>query len=518
MPSFQYDNMARAHVSRRTALKIGAAAVALAGCSRLPASNRIIDTAQPGNARASITPTAVPEPSDVRLASPLAWLASNRLMFGPRNGDLAHIDAIGFDAFVEEQLARDQSADEGEDIKKRLAGLDVLALDAVDLFDKYDKMRGTIVQQLGTMVTLRAIYSQRQLYEVMVDFWTNHFNIFALKDRTAFLKPVDDRKVIRPHALGNFRDLLSASAHSPAMLFYLDNQANRKGHPDENYARELLELHTLGVNGGYTETDVHELARALSGWGVTGLGGANMQEVAGEFRFNANQHDDGQKTILGMTLPAKGGAQDVEKIIEMLATHPSTATYVATKLARRFISDEPPASAIAVTAAAFTKSKGDIKATLGALLHGEEFKGSFGHKIKRPLEVIASVARALDANVTWSDQLANTFRQMGQPLFLWSPPNGFPDVKSAWIESSSLLARWNFAIDVCSGAMKGFDVDLKGLSSTAGSGGLTGLSRQLINATFPKTIVERLQPLATTAQVPMLAGLMLASPMYQVRG
>ena len=518
MASQLQDKIKYARFTRRDVIKFGAASLALAGCSRLAGTNQIANRPWPSNPDSDLVAPIAAGGEANPPSSPVAWLAANRLMFGPREGDLGHIDKIGIDAFVEEQLGLDEYADEGVEVKGRLAGLDVMSLSAAGLFDKYDKMRGPIVQQLATMATMRAIYSKRQLYEVMVDFWTNHFNIFALKDRTTFLKPVDDREVIRPHALGNFRDLLGASMHSPAMLFYLDNQANRKGQPDENYARELLELHTLGVNGGYAESDVHELARALSGWGMTGLGGATMLQAAGEFKFNANQHDDGAKVILGVSFPSKGGVKDIEQMLDILANHPSTAKFIATKLARRFISDDPPASAIMKGADAFTKSRGDIKTTVGAVLHGMEFQSSFGHKLKRPLEYIASIARALDADVTWSDQLGNAFRQMGQPLFLWAPPNGFPDFNNAWIESSSLLARWNFALGVSAGTFKGFGFDAKKLPALVNRSGIDSLSRHLLNADLPAVVKEKLMPFAGESQVSLLIGLMLASPLYQVRG
>ncbi len=444
-----------------------------------------------------------------------AWLAVNRLSFGPRAGDAARVDGMGVDNFIDEQLALGFGADEGEDLKRRLAGFDVLNATPAELYDKYERSRRDIVLQMSGAALLRAVYSKRQLYEVMVDFWTNHFNIYISKNNVSFLKPTDDREVIRPHALGRFRDLLGASASSPAMLMYLDNQANRKGHPDENYARELLELHTLGVDGGYSEQDVRELSRVLTGWGIVNVGAVGlMAGEAGDFRFNPRQHDDGDKSVLGIKISGKGGIKEIEQVLDVLASHPGTARFVASKMARRFISDTPPESVIAKGAAVFTASKGDIKLTLAAILHSPEFKASGGQKIKRPLELIAGAARALNAEVEPTPAIAEYFRQMGQPLFLWSPPNGFPDVGSAWIESSSLLARWNFAFEVATGTLKGF----KSATPVPGSDAINSLAGQLLNLNPPAAVRARLLPFVETSKLPLLTGLMLAGPAYQTRG
>jgi uncharacterized protein (DUF1800 family) len=513
-------------VSRRNFLRMGAAmsaaSAALAACSRVPGAlainERVATAEKPIPTPLAATTTSAPPESSAR-----AWLAANRLMFGPRVGDIEHITKIGVDAFIDEQLALDASVKEPISIlNERLNALDAItATSASDLYAQYDKQRGQLLQQMQNATIIRAVYAQRQLYEVMVDFWTNHFNVYFLKNNVAMLKPIEDREVIRPHALGNFRDLLMADSKSPAMLVYLDNQANQKQHPDENYARELLELHTVGVNGGYTEHDIKELSRALTGWGINGLNVANAMYEPGEFRFFAARHDDTEKNVMGLKIPARGGERDVPMVIDYLASHPKTAEFICTKLARRFISDTPPASAINKAVTAFTKSKGDIKATLGALLHSDEFKQSAGQKVKRPFEFVASALRALDADVQTSPRILQYFQQMGQPLFGWSPPNGFPDVKSAWMESSSLLARWNFALEICRNSIRTANVDLKKLMPSGAQNAdalIDAVALRLLGAPLPANAKEKLKPFATTANLPTLVGLILASPLYQIRG
>ena len=349
----------------------------------------------------------------------------------------------------------------------------------------------------------------------MVDFWTNHLNIYFNKNADAYLKPTDDREVIRPHALGKFRDLLGASAHSPAMMMYLDNKDNVKGKPNENYARELMELHTIGVEGGYTQQDVQEVARAFTGWGLvpgnTKKSAAEQPEGAGTFRYAAKRHDSDAKTILGASFPAGGGAKDGERVLDILATHPSAAMFISLKLARRFVSDTPPDSVVAKGAAAFKKSDGDIKATLGAILHSDEFKQSFGQKIKRPFEFVASTLRATNAESDCGKPVLQFMRQMGQPLFLWAAPNGYPDVQGAWLGASTLLARWNFGAALASNALKGTHAHLP-----SEEGSLDALSTRFFGSALPAPVREALQPFANNPAT--LGALMVSSPLFQVRG
>ncbi len=443
-----------------------------------------------------------------------AWLAANRLMYGPRSGDLAHIDDIGVDAFIEEQLS--STRPDSDVLRAKLQPLTTLLMTPMELAQAAQEKRGNILLELNQSTILHSVYGERQLQELTVDFWTNHFNIYFGKNQDRFLKTIDDREVIRPHALGRFRDLLDASAHSPAMLVYLDNVTNRKGAPNENYARELMELHTIGVNGGYTQDDVKEVARAFTGWTVRPDNKANPNPDSGMFVFNPRQHDDDAKTILGQTLPARGGEHDATLVLDMLAKHPACATFISAKLARRFISDQPPSNAIQAGAAAFIKSDGDIKATLGAILHSAEFKTSFGQKLKRPYDLLISSLRALDADTDGGLPIQAALVQMGQPLFQWQFPNGYPDAAGAWSGAGTLLARWNLGIALGANGLKGSHVDFGALNPGKGADLIETLSTHFFGSSLPATAREALKPFATNSA--QLTALMLASPLYQMRG
>ncbi len=514
-------------LSRRDFLKGSISATALFG---MPAWVNGLDE-QPTPDDLSFTSSMYPwewmPPTDLGQTDP-AVLVLNRLAFGPRAGDVERVRVMGVDNYIEEQMSPDRIDDSAMDeMLKRFTSLTMSVGELAGAFsDALIQQRlKRLVQNQGVVMdarsalqgflglfgpnmsasggttappqvnpsnllieiiqatVLRQVFSERQLFEVMVDFWSNHLNIYLLKNQCRFLKPIDDREVIRKNALGNFRELLQASAQSPAMLVYLDNFTNVKGVPNENYARELLELHTLSVNGGYTQTDVQEVARSFTGWSVSapqrGLFGPDY-ESAGEFEFHANQHDDGEKHVLGVTLPAGGGMKDGEQVLDILARHPKTAQFISTKLARRFVADDPPASLVARGADAFLKSDGDIRAVMSAILHSDEFKQSFGQKVKRPLEYVASTLRALGAReATGSEALgasaigkskaqsgarsggavAQALQLMGQIPFMWEAPNGYPDVADAWINSNGLLARWNLALALTTNQAPGFQVD-----------------------------------------------------------
>jgi uncharacterized protein (DUF1800 family) len=345
--------------------------------------------------------------------------------------------------------------------------------------------------QLAEAKLARAVYSERQLLEVMDDFWFNHFNVFAGKDREAALLPGYEREVIRPNALGSFRDLLVATARSPAMLIYLDNwrsttdreeprrpwwawarppakvkvpSARKRGSGlNENYARELLELHTLGVDGGYTQRDVTEVARCFTGWTVQ-----DAQEDP-RFTFRPKQHDRGTKTVLGHTIAAGGGVEDGEQVLEILLKHPSTAKNLATKLVRRFVSDEPPAEAVATVAAAYLKTRGDIPSMLRALFGSPDFwsRKALRSKMRSPLELVAGSARSLGATVEEPLSLAKAVARIGEPLYAAAPPTGYADTAEAWATSGALLARIDFGLQLAQGQLDGVEVDLSALSAGA---------------------------------------------------
>ena len=324
-----------------------------------------------------------------------------------------------------------------------------------------------VARDLSEGKLLRAVYSNRQLDEVLVDFWFNHFNVYLDKGADRYLVTEYERDVIRPHVLGKFKELLEAAAKSPAMLFYLDNwqsvgpdapQARgRKGARglNENYGRELLELHTLGVDGGYTQADVTEAARCFTGWTI------RQPQLGGEFTFNERVHDGGEKTVLGVRIPAGGGMSDGEKVLDIVAHHPATARFISKKLAMRFVADEPPASLVDRMAETFRKTDGDLRAVMKTMLESREFfsQGAYRGKLKSPLEVVASAVRAVSGDVDYAFPLANQVAQLGQPLYRKQEPTGYANSSKEWLNSGGLLARMNFALQLADNKVPGVKVD-----------------------------------------------------------
>ena len=327
-----------------------------------------------------------------------------------------------------------------------------------------------VARDLMEAKVLRAVYSSRQLEEVLDDFWFNHFNVFLDKGADRYLITEYERDAIRPHVLGKFRDLLEATAKSPAMLFYLDNwqsvgpnaprprNANAKQARrglNENYGRELMELHTLGVNGGYTQKDVTEVARCFTGWTI------NQPQRGGTFTFNARLHDNGEKVVLGVRIPAGGGESDGEKVLDILAHHPATAHFISRKLAMRFVADDPPESLVARMAETFQKTDGDIRAVMETMLRSKEFwsEGAYRSKMKSPLEMVASAVRAVDGNVDFAFPLVNQVAQLGEPLYRKIEPTGYSNSSKEWMNSAGLMARMNFALQLAADKVPGVKVE-----------------------------------------------------------
>jgi uncharacterized protein (DUF1800 family) len=328
-----------------------------------------------------------------------------------------------------------------------------------------------LLQELQANKILRAVYSERQLQEVMTDFWFNHFNVYWNKGSDRWLTTSYEAQAIRPNVLGKFKDLVMATAKSPAMLFYLDNHlssvpnprlranAPRRAGINENYARELMELHTMGVDGGYTQTDVTEVARAFTGWTI------EQPRENGSFMFRPMMHDNGEKVVLGEKIPANGGIRDGEMVIDILVRHPSTAKFIATKLVRRFVSDNPPASLVEKVAATYTKTDGDIREMLRTLFYSEEFMSpeAVGQKTKSPFEYAISAIRALGGDtLATNQQLAQAISQMGQPLYQFQAPTGFPDRADNWMSDGAIVARLNFAVTLTSNRIPDTRVSLAG--------------------------------------------------------
>jgi uncharacterized protein (DUF1800 family) len=481
----------------------------------------------------------------------------NRLAFGPRPGDLESATQMGVKAWIESQL--NPSTLDDSDLDTQLARLEWLKASPAQLALAYETDSANFIKRMkkaektgemamtgaamtdpamttpaaeekkpaltarqqatyerilaaglpprssviavGELTTnklARAIASKKQLQEVLVDFWGNHFNVDIKKGPVRTLKITDDRDVIRPHVFGTFRELLGASAHSPAMLWYLDNakssrevppnrrrpNAKPRGGLNENYARELMELHTLGVDGGYTQKDVTEVARCFTGW--------SLEQETGEFLFRPFAHDEGEKTVLGQTIAAGGGQKDGERVLDILASSPACANYIARKLCVRFVSDAPPASLVSRVAAAFTQSGGDLRQTYRSIFTAPEFlsEGAYRAKIKSPFEFTVSAVRALGGSFQIDGAprpevrllaagaaslnngnngnggrrlakrpLASEVANMGQPLYSCQTPNGYPEDSTKWVSASALVSRLNFALSLTAGRIG--DVTLK---------------------------------------------------------
>jgi uncharacterized protein (DUF1800 family) len=376
-----------------------------------------------------------------------------------------------------------------ETLQKVMATLPVRALDDQPAMRRLRHMaqspQATVYDDLKEGKLYRAIYSTRQLEEVLADFWYNHFNVFSGKDRVASMLASYERDAIRPRALGKFQDLLLAVARHPAMLYYLDNwesmapdvfqigpfapgpyataqQLARQARGlNENYGREILELHTLGVNGGYTQQDVVNVARCFTGWTIK----APMTKP--EYTFAAFMHDNSEKTVLGHTIPAGGGEQDGVRVIQILARHPSTARFISTKLARRFVADDPPPALVDRMARAYLKSDGDLRVVLETMFTSREFfsEGAWVAKVKSPLETVVSAVRALDAVVADTFVLAEKTADMGQPLYGKEFPTGYKDTADAWLSTANVIARINFANALAAGEVHGVKTDLSMLAS-----------------------------------------------------
>ncbi|MDJ0778924.1 MAG: DUF1800 domain-containing protein [Gammaproteobacteria bacterium] len=387
------------------------------------------------------------------------WIALKRTSFGPHRDEMVRIRTLGIDAYLEWQLDY-QLIDDGT-LEADIASLFPLTrLSPADLLAGFPDNIFAVASEMAAATQFRQIFSKRQLFEVMVDFWSDHFNIHLVNGLGPTLKPADDLDVIRSHALGNFRDLLHASAKSPAMLFYLDNFFNQAGAPNENYARELMELHTLGVDGGYSENDVKEVARCFTGWTFRLPG--NPGGAYGEFVFEPSIHDDLAKTVLATPIPAGGGQADGETVLDLLASHPSTARFIATKLCRRFIDDDPPAAAVDAVAAAFSASNGDIRDTLRALFARAELLDRYDRKFTRPGEFLAGLSRALAPDTGYPPDNGQfwffTRSMLGQLPFYWPTPDGYPDSSDYWANTGGLLNRWRLSFLSFAGILPGIDV------------------------------------------------------------
>jgi uncharacterized protein (DUF1800 family) len=508
--------------------------------------------------------------------------ALNRLTYGPRPGDVEQVRSVGLDRWIDQQL-HPERIDDGL-VQQKLARFPTLRLSPAELLRGYEipreakreiqkrraelgenaseedmrKVRRELIEKYGSGMKgnprqvldelqqaklIRAAYSERQLDEALVDFWMNHFNVYAAKGPERFLVADYERNVIRPHAWGRFEDLLKATAESPAMLFYLDNwlSADPQGMPvargrrgffgrrpmakppgqgagqgrkrglNENYAREIMELHTLGVDGGYNQKDVTEVARCFTGWTLRGV-----REDEPEFIFQPRIHDARDKVVLGHKI--KAGAKDEgDKVIHLLATHPSTAHFISYKLARHFVADEPPKALVDRAAETFRKTDGDIRAVVRVIVTSPEFAAESARaaKVKTPLEFVVSAVRASGASVDDARALAQRVADMGMPLYLQQPPTGYKDTAEAWVSTSGLLARLNLALDLAASRLPGVRVDLQRLA-TNGEPLSESLAAQLVPSGLSDPTRRTLESEAATDPA-RVAGLILGSPEFQRR-
>ncbi len=553
----------------------------------------------------------------------------NRIGFGPAPGDVQRVAQLGLDKYIEQQLHPEKLSDEG--MKTRLASFATLNLSSEQIASRYyqpfiearkqikkeesempqvassraadrvnapntangsdvfapidqkalqnlppeerekfielRKAQARVHDELTQQKLLRAVYSDHQLEEQLVDFWFNHFNIFVGKGPERVYLTEYERDVIRPHVFGKFRDLLGATAHSPAMMFYLDNwqssdpnaqlrrnnnrpfarqpnpfypprrqpafaprpmpmpapqnaqNANPNANPNapkrkpglnENYARELMELHTLGVNGGYTQQDVIEVAKCFTGWTI------DKPQQGGSFRFDDRRHVPGPKTVLGKKID-KGGEGDGEAVLDMLAKHPSTSKFIATKMVHKFVSDDPSPALIDRVAKTFRDTDGDLREVMRTIITSPEFfaPDALRAKVKTPFEFVASALRATGAQVDDATVLVRNLQQMGMPLYGAQPPTGYVDHAETWVNTGSLLNRMNFALALVSNRVKGVTVDL---SRLIGADDIDAARQALVANMLSNEVSDATRATIEKGTEPaQVAALTLGSPEFQRR-
>lgn len=447
----------------------------------------------------------------------------NRLSFGPRPGDIERVQSMGIDNYIKSQL-RPETIRESPQLKQKIAKLTNLYLAPTELYKKTvpplkkgakrftQKQRREMSKNIRKVLResenarlLQGIFSNKQLQEIMVNFWFNHFNISANKGNLARLwVGTYERDAIRPHALGNFRNLLGATAHHPAMLFYLDNWLNTapgsKGARgrfkglNENYARELMELHSMGINGGYTQQDIITLARIFTGWGIQRRGG----DVTG-FKFNPNRHDNSDKIFLGVRIKG-GGIEEGEKALNILAKHPSTARFISYKLAQYFVADTPPDSLVNKLAKRFQETNGNIRYVLEILFNSSEFWNEkyYGSKFKTPYQYIISAARATNTDQPRWGRIKRILDQLGMKLYGCKTPDGYKNTQEAWLNPDAIMRRISFATIISRGQLN--------------QGKPIGINHQQLRITLGNNFSAQTQAVISNTPENLQAALILGSP------
>src|SRR6266540_530628 len=507
-----------------------------------------------------------------------AFHALNRLAYGPRPGDVPRVAAEGVMRWIDRQLSPEGI--DNQRLAERERRFQILEYDRGDLAAMYTaaqrerrerkrasggtaegfdsvgaqhaaplpKQADPVIQrsrrlaiQFADLAVVRAAFSERQLYEVMVDFWTNHFNVYFAKGADRFLTPDYIEHTIRPRAMGRCEDLLTPTAKSPAMLFYLDNWQSvvpgasppgplsalrrggmqaRKRIPrgiNENYARELLELHTLGVDGGYTQQDVIDVARILTGWSI------ERPQQGGDFEFHGWGHDRGEKQVLGVRFEGSHDMDEGIRLLKLLANHPATMHHVSRKLCQRFVNDDPPDGCVDDAAAAWKRSGGDVREVLRAIFHSPDFWAleNVRAKVKTPLEFVVSAARAVAAEPDTSPRLAQVVARLGEPLYLHVAPDGYPEREAAWVNSGALLDRMNAAVALAAGRLQGVTVVLDSIVSAGDADQVIGVvNEKILGGTMSENTKQVLRRQLSDVKDPLQAralavGLAIGGPEFQ---
>ena len=447
----------------------------------------------------------------------------NRLSFGPRPGDIKRVKSMGIDNYIKSQL-RPETIRESPQLIQKMTKLTNFYLAPTELYEnnvppikkgdkrftkkqrrEMNKNIRKVLQESENARLLQGIFSNKQLQEVMVDFWFNHFNIFAYKGNlTRLWVGTYERDAIRPYALGNFRNLLGATAHHPAMLFYLDNWLNTapgsKGARgrfkglNENYARELMELHSMGINGGYTQQDIITLARIFTGWGIQRRGGDGTG-----FKFNPNRHDNSDKIFLGVPIKG-GGIEEGEKALDILAKHPSTASFISYKLAQYFVADKPPSNLVNKLAKRFQETNGNIRDVLETLFNSPEFWNEkyYGSKFKTPYQYIISAARATNTDKPRWVRIKGILGQLGMKLYGCRTPDGYKNTQEAWLNPDAIMRRISFATIISRGQLN--------------QGKPIGINHQQLRGTLGNNFSAETQAVISNTPDNLQAALILGSP------
>ena len=468
--------------------------------------------------------------SAIDIGPRVALHALHRLGYGPRPADVRRVIARGVEKYVDDQLH--PGPDPELDVRLRPLGtINYPIAQVLAIYNADNRGLAPLIDEFQVARLIRSAHGQNQLQEALVEFWFNHFNVFIGDGFVRYSIMSYEREAIRPFVFGRFRDLLGAVAAHPAMLFFLDNYTNRADVTqggrvipgiNENYGRELLELHTVGVDAGYTQNDVREAARVFTGWGIDNVNNG------GNFVFRANTHDRGAKSVFGLEVPAGGGKEEGDRLLDYLSTHPATARYISWKMAQRFVADDPPNRIVEKMASTFLSTGGDLREVTKTMVSSAEFWAeAFGTgKVKTPFEYVVSAVRAVEGQVTNGRALAQQLANMGMPLYGSVPPTGYSNRGSEWLNPSSHLSRMNFGLDLAAGAIAGVTVDSRSVIARLGGSpdDPRAAARTLDDDLFAKGLsVEtldaagRVAPGGAVSVAARVMGLCLASPEMQVR-